>query len=258
MSGARARTRRAGGRHAAAAVPMLPPGAESGRVDLSAEAIRLTRQLALACDEPEVAGLSAGAARSRVVLARRLAERAEVRAAVCSGDLSVDHARLVTTWSAPRRPDARRVTAETTWGAVLGAAAVRRLSCDASSCGSSPRGEPAARRRPPLPHRAGGDPRRSGRPGRRLHVSRLRPATAVVRWSPHHPLGTGRRDARGQLDPALPTTPPNRPRRTLADHPRIDRPLDHQTRPVPADGRLRLRPRRSMSGCQAARFGLAG
>jgi hypothetical protein len=169
---------------------MLPPGAESGVGDLSAEAIRLTRQLALACDEPEVAGLSAGAARSRVVLARRLAERAEVRAAVCSGDLSVDHARLVTTWSAPRRPDARRVTAETTWGAVLGAAAVRRLSCDASSCGSSPRGEPAARRRPPLPHRAGGDPRRSGRPGRRLHVSRLRPATAVVRWSPHHPLGS--------------------------------------------------------------------
>jgi RNA polymerase sigma factor (sigma-70 family) len=31
----------------------------SGRVDLSAEAIRLTRQLALACDEPEVAGLLA-------------------------------------------------------------------------------------------------------------------------------------------------------------------------------------------------------
>ena len=31
----------------------------SGRVDLAAEAIRLTRQLALACDEPEVAGLLA-------------------------------------------------------------------------------------------------------------------------------------------------------------------------------------------------------
>jgi RNA polymerase sigma factor (sigma-70 family) len=31
----------------------------SGQVDLSAEAIRLTRQLALACDEPEVAGLLA-------------------------------------------------------------------------------------------------------------------------------------------------------------------------------------------------------
>jgi len=31
----------------------------SGRIDLSAEAIRLTRQLALACDEPEVAGLLA-------------------------------------------------------------------------------------------------------------------------------------------------------------------------------------------------------
>ena len=31
----------------------------SGRVDLSAEAIRLTRQLALGCDEPEVAGLLA-------------------------------------------------------------------------------------------------------------------------------------------------------------------------------------------------------
>lgn len=31
----------------------------SGRVDLSTEAIRLTRQLALACDEPEVAGLLA-------------------------------------------------------------------------------------------------------------------------------------------------------------------------------------------------------
>ena len=31
----------------------------SGRVDLAAEAIRLTRQLALACDEPEVAGLHA-------------------------------------------------------------------------------------------------------------------------------------------------------------------------------------------------------
>src|SRR5262249_44703735 len=31
----------------------------SGRVGLSAEAIRLTRQLALACDEPEVAGLLA-------------------------------------------------------------------------------------------------------------------------------------------------------------------------------------------------------
>ena len=31
----------------------------SGRVDLSAEAIRLTRQLALACDEPEAAGLLA-------------------------------------------------------------------------------------------------------------------------------------------------------------------------------------------------------
>jgi hypothetical protein len=31
----------------------------SRRVDLSAEAIRLTRQLALACDEPEVAGLLA-------------------------------------------------------------------------------------------------------------------------------------------------------------------------------------------------------
>jgi RNA polymerase sigma factor (sigma-70 family) len=31
----------------------------SGRVDLSAEAIRLTRQLLLACDEPEVAGLLA-------------------------------------------------------------------------------------------------------------------------------------------------------------------------------------------------------
>ena len=31
----------------------------SGRVDLSAEAIRLTRQLALECDEPEVAGLLA-------------------------------------------------------------------------------------------------------------------------------------------------------------------------------------------------------
>jgi RNA polymerase sigma factor (sigma-70 family) len=31
----------------------------SGRVDLSAEAIRLTRQLTLACDEPEVAGLLA-------------------------------------------------------------------------------------------------------------------------------------------------------------------------------------------------------
>jgi len=31
----------------------------TGRVDLSAEAIRLTRQLALACDEPEVAGLLA-------------------------------------------------------------------------------------------------------------------------------------------------------------------------------------------------------
>jgi predicted RNA polymerase sigma factor len=31
----------------------------SGRVDLSAEAIRLTRQLARACDEPEVAGLLA-------------------------------------------------------------------------------------------------------------------------------------------------------------------------------------------------------
>jgi RNA polymerase sigma factor (sigma-70 family) len=31
----------------------------SGRIDLSAEAIRLTRQLALACDEPEVGGLLA-------------------------------------------------------------------------------------------------------------------------------------------------------------------------------------------------------
>jgi RNA polymerase sigma factor (sigma-70 family) len=31
----------------------------SGRIDLSGEAIRLTRQLALACDEPEVAGLLA-------------------------------------------------------------------------------------------------------------------------------------------------------------------------------------------------------
>ena len=31
----------------------------SGRVDLAAEPIRLTRQLALACDEPEVTGLLA-------------------------------------------------------------------------------------------------------------------------------------------------------------------------------------------------------
>jgi predicted RNA polymerase sigma factor len=37
----------------------------SGRVDLSAEAIRLTRQLTLACDEPEVAGLLADAAAPR-------------------------------------------------------------------------------------------------------------------------------------------------------------------------------------------------
>jgi predicted RNA polymerase sigma factor len=37
----------------------FPSGGYSGRVDLSAEAIRLTRQLALACDEPEVAGLLA-------------------------------------------------------------------------------------------------------------------------------------------------------------------------------------------------------
>jgi predicted RNA polymerase sigma factor len=37
----------------------FPSGGYSGRVDLSAEAIRLTRQLALACDEPEAAGLLA-------------------------------------------------------------------------------------------------------------------------------------------------------------------------------------------------------
>ena len=106
-----------------------------------------------------------------------------------------------------------------TGGTTLGAAALRRLGCDT---GPDPRRPRRRRRRPghrtPHPHHPHRAPHLLGRPRRRLHLHRMRPAGLLDPSPSPHPVGTRRAHRPRELGPVMCRAPPPGARRRLDPH----------------------------------------